>query len=72
MFSHVIRTGSALTVVFGVVEDGLSPVLLLASHSSTGVSDETSTGRQLPQSHDRIFAARQHILTDNHKTPRHK
>jgi len=31
------------TVVFSVVEDRLSPVLLLSGHSSSSVCDETAT-----------------------------
>jgi len=55
------------TVVFSVVEDSLSPVFLFARHSSPSVRDQTPTSRQIPQSHDGIFAARQHVLPQNRK-----
>lgn len=49
-------------VVFGVIEHGLGALVLFASRAGACVRDETTSGRQLPQTHDRVFAAREQVL----------
>jgi len=44
------------TIVFSMVEYGLSSMFLSSRHPSSSVGDEIPTCRQFPQSHNGIFA----------------
>lgn len=49
-------------VVLGVIEDGLGAFVLFASRARACIGDETSRRRQLPQTHHRVFAAREQVF----------